>query len=215
MSESDSSTKVEKETPPLILASSSPRRLALLQQIGLEPDYLLPANVDETPGRWENPKELARRLSREKAIKAQNVQKNMEHMSGGYIIAADTVVGVGRRILPKAETLEQAKYCLEMISGRSHMVYTGLCLTTPNGKVREKMVETRVRFKRISDHEYFSYLDSGEWNGKAGGYAIQGLAGSFVLKILGSYTSVVGLPLYETSLLLEGEGYPVRKNWLK
>lgn len=213
MTEKNKTETKENKRQTLVLASSSPRRLALLQQVGIEPDALLPADIDETPGRWETPRELARRLSQEKAGRAYRTMKNMEEYANGYLLAADTVVGVGRRIMPKAETLEEAKYCLEMLSGRSHAVYTGICLISPNGKVRDKIVETRIRFKRLSEAEYLSYLDSGEWNGKAGGYAIQGLAGVFILKIVGSYTGVVGLPLYETTMLLDGEGFPVRKNW--
>lgn len=213
MAENTDIQNQNRKKPTLVLASSSPRRLALLQQIGIEPDSLLPADIDETPGRWESPRELARRLSQEKAAKAIRIMKNTPSIADGYLLAADTVVGVGRRIMPKAETLDQAKYCLEMLSGRAHMVYTGICLISPNGKIKEKVIETRVRFKRLSDAEYFAYLDSGEWSGKAGGYAIQGLAGTFAIKIIGSYSGVVGLPLYETAMLLEGEGYPVRKGW--
>ena len=199
--------------PKLVLASSSPRRLALLQQIGIEPDALMPANADETPGRWETPRELARRLSQEKAGVAYRAVEHQEALRGSYILAADTVVGVGRRILPKAEVLDQARWCLDYLSGRAHKVYTGICLVSPAGKVRDRVIETRVRFKRLSEAEFSSYLDAGEWRGKAGGYAIQGIAGSFVMKIVGSYSNVVGLPLYETSILLEGEGFPVRYGW--
>jgi septum formation protein len=213
VTDTKNSEEQDKKGFKLVLASSSPRRLALLQQVGIEPDALLPANVDETPGRWETPRDLAKRLSQEKAAKANRVMKNTPALTDAFLLAADTVVGVGRRSMPKAETLEQAKFCLEMLSGRSHTVYTAICLVTPAGKIREKVVETRVRFKRLSDPEYFAYLESGEWNGKAGGYAIQGLAGTFVLKIIGSYSGVVGLPLYETVLLLEGEGFPVRRKW--
>lgn len=204
----------ERWRQPLVLASGSPRRLALLQQIGIEPDALLPADVDETPLRREKPRELARRLARDKAEAARRVAEGREELKGGYVLAADTVVAVGRRILPKAEIVEEAAACLRLLSGRPHRVYTGVCLIAPNGAVRERMVETRLRFKRLGQDELERYLASGEWRGKAGGYAIQGLAGSFVTKLQGSYPGVVGLPLYETAALLEGEGYPVRFTWI-
>lgn len=196
----------------LILASSSPRRLSLLQQAGLHPNQILISDIDETPLKQEHPLQLAVRLARLKAEAVQHfIQQN--HQNTFYTLAADTVVAVGRRILPKAETQEQADSCLQMLSGRSHRVYTGLCLVTPSGKIRTRLVETRVAFKRLSSVERDTYLKSQEWQGKAGGYAIQGLAGTFVLKLIGSYTNVVGLPLYETICLLEGEGYPVRQHW--
>jgi septum formation protein len=200
--------------PPFILASGSPRRLALLQQIGLEPDALLPSDVDETPIKGERPRELARRLAREKAERARLVAESRDDMRGAYLISADTVVAVGRRVLPKAEIVEEAAGCLRLLSGRPHRVYTGVCLITPKGTVRERLVETRLRFKRLGREEMENYLASGEWRGKAGGYAIQGLAGSFVTKLQGSYTAVVGLPLHETAAMLEGEGYPVRFSWI-
>jgi septum formation protein len=199
----------------LVLASGSPRRIELLQQAGIEPYRICPADIDETPQRAEQPRSLAKRLSREKAEKALaslSAEEGFER--DAYILAADTVVAVGRRILPKAELLDEATNCLRLLSGRSHRVYTGLCLITPAGKVRQTLVETRVRFKRLSREDIESYLASGEWRGKAGGYAIQGLAGTFVVKLVGSYPNVVGLPLYETVTLLSGEGYKVHFNWL-
>ncbi|MEK1850911.1 MAG: Maf-like protein [Phyllobacterium sp.] len=201
------------DQPKFVLASGSPRRLALLSQIGIEPDRLLSADVDETPLRAEHPRSLARRLSRQKAEKIAEELKNDVELGEAYIVAADTVVAVGRRVLPKAEILDDATACLRLLSGRSHRVYTGLCLITPKGKLRQDLIETRVRFKRLSREELESYLASGEWRGKAGGYAIQGLAGGFVVKLVGSYSNVVGLPLYETASLLHGEGYPVYANW--
>ncbi len=200
--------------PKLILASGSPRRLALLQQIGIEPDMLLPADVDETPVKGEKPRELARRLARDKAQAARRIADGREELSGSYILSADTVVAVGRRVLPKAEVVEEAAGCLRLLSGRSHRVYTGVVLMTPKGAIRERIVETRLRFKRIGREELEAYLASGEWRGKAGGYAIQGLAGAFVTRLQGSYPNVVGLPLYEAASLLEGEGYPIRLSWL-
>ncbi len=199
--------------PPLVLASSSPRRLALLQQIGLEPDALIPADVDETPRRMELPRSLATRLASEKAKAARLVAQSRPQSADAYLIAADTVVCVGRRILPKCELAEEAEDCLRLLSGRAHRVYTGVSLITPKGAERRKIVETRLRFKRLSAGEIEAYVASGEWRGKAGGYAIQGLAGVFPVKLIGSYSSVVGLPLQEVMALLVGEGYPALAGW--
>ncbi|MGY6709380.1 MAG: Maf-like protein [Rhizobiaceae bacterium] len=198
----------------LVLASGSPRRIELLQQAGVEPGRILPADIDETPQRAEHPRSLAKRLSRSKAEKAHAVILEEGDEDPCYILAADTVVSVGRRILPKADRIDEASNCLRLLSGRSHRVFTGLCMVTPSGKLRQSVVETRVRFKRLSREELESYLASGEWRGKAGGYAIQGLAGTFVVKLVGSYTNVVGLPLYETVNLLTGDGFKVHVNWL-
>jgi septum formation protein len=200
--------------PKLILASGSPRRLQLLAQIGVEPDRLLPVSIDETPKKNELPRNLAKRLAREKAQAAMAALKLEPEPGGALILAADTVVGVGRRVLPKAELIEEAATCLRRLSGRSHRVYTSLALVTLRGAIRHRQVETRVRFKRLSREDIDSYLASGEWRGKAGGYAIQGLAGALVVKLVGSYSNVVGLPLHETMTLLAGEGYPVHFNWL-
>ena len=198
----------------LVLASGSLRRIELLQQAGIEPDRLLPADIDETPLRSEHPRSLARRLSRLKAEKALKQLREDPENSPSFILSADTVVAVGRRILPQANLVDEAANCLRILSGRSHRVYSGICLITPGGKVRQKVVETRVRFKRLSRDEMESYLASGEWRGKAGGYAVQGFAGTFVVKLVGSYSNVVGLPLYETVGLLTGDGFPVHFNWL-
>lgn len=200
--------------PKLVLASGSPRRLQLLQQAGIEPDLLSPVEADETPQKGEAPRSLAKRLARQKAELAVERSKRSEDLQNSFMIAADTVVAQGRRILPKTETLDQASNCLRLLSGRSHRVYTGVTLVTPKGAMRNRLCETRVRFKRLSQDEMEAYLASGEWRGKAGGYAIQGLAGTFVIKLVGSYTNVVGLPLYETVSLLAGDGYPVHFNWL-
>lgn len=197
----------------LILASASPRRLALLQQLGIEPAGLQPAEIDETPGKFETPRELAERLALAKALTAAEIVHGRAETAGALVLGADTVVAVGRRILPKAELLEEADACLRLLSGRTHRVYTGLCLVNGAGKTRRRLVETRVRFKRLSKNDLESYLASGEWRGKAGGYAVQGLAGAFVMNLIGSYSAVVGLPLYETVALLEGEGYPVCASW--
>jgi nucleoside triphosphate pyrophosphatase len=200
--------------PALVLASGSPRRLALLQQAGVEPDALLPADVDEAPLKAETPRELVKRLARSKAEVARKLARNRPDLQNSFVIAADTVVSVGRRVLPKAEVVEEAAACLRLLSGRTHKVHTAVCVVTPKDALRERIVESRVRFKRLSRDELESYLASGEWRGKAGGYAIQGFAGTFVVKLVGSYSNVVGLPLYETISLLDGEGYPVRFSWL-
>ncbi|MBV1702443.1 MAG: Maf-like protein [Hyphomicrobiales bacterium] len=200
--------------PRLVLASASPRRVALLQQIGIDPDALLPADIDETPKKNELPRSLATRLADEKAFAAQKIAGQREDLQGCFLLAADTLVSVGRRILPKAELVEEAAACLRLLSGRAHRVYTGVTLLTPKGAVRRRLVETRVRFKRLSNEEIEAYLASGDWRGKAGGYAIQGFAASFVVRLIGSHSSVVGLPLAETYQLLSGEGYPVHLGWL-
>lgn len=202
------------DRPKLILASASPRRLALLEQIGVEPDLLLPASIDETPKRNERPRTLALRLAEEKARAARRLASQDPALLHALILTADTVVSVGRRILPKAEAPEEALGCLRLLSGRAHRVSTAICLSTAKGSLRSRMVETRVRFKRLSQSEIEAYAASGEWRGKAGGYAIQGLAGSFVAKLTGSYGAVVGLPLYETANLLAGERYPLHRGWL-
>src|SRR5437899_5842738 len=200
--------------PKLVLASGSPRRVALINQAGIEPDALRPANVDETPKRGELPRACANRLARAKAEAALDLVRRDDELKGAFILAADTVVAVGRRILPKAELLDEANQCLRLLSGRNHRVHTAVCLVTPKEGFRQRLVETRVRFKRLSPQDIEAYLASGEWRGKAGGYAAQGLAGTFVVKIVGSYSNVVGLPLYETVALLFGEGYPVHFGWI-
>ena len=197
----------------LVLASGSPRRIELLGQAGIEPDHIQPADIDETPQRSEHPRSLARRLSREKAEVALAQLKSDANFAKPFLLAADTVVAVGRRILPKAETADEARECLRLLSGRTHKVFTGVCLILPNGNLRQTLVETRLRFERLSRQQIDAYLSSGEWRGKAGGYAIQGLAGSFVVKLVGSYSNVVGLPLQETVSLLADGDYPVYANW--
>ena len=198
----------------LVLASGSPRRLHLLAQIGIEPDRLLPVAIDETPQKGEIPRNLAKRLAKQKAEAAIAAVRRDDELAEALILTADTVVGIGRRCLPKAELIDQAASCLRQLSGRSHRVFTALALVTAKGHLRQRVVETRVRFKRLSHEDIESYLAAGEWRDKAGGYAIQGLAGAFVVKLTGSYSNVVGLPLYETMTLLTGEGYPVHFNWL-
>jgi septum formation protein len=198
----------------LVLASASSRRLALLEQVGIEPDALRPASIDEMPKKGEPPRTYAQRLARAKATTARQRLEREPELAGAFVLAADTVVAVNRQIIGKPEYLNDAASALQTLSGRSHRVYTSVCLITGNGAAKVRTVETRVRFKRLSREEIDSYLASGEWRGKAGGYAIQGIAGAFVQKIVGSYTNVVGLPLIEVVQLLNGEGFPVYFNWL-
>jgi len=200
--------------PKLVLASGSPRRLGLLNQGGIEPDQLLPADIDETPLKGELPRAYATRLARVKAEAALDSVRHSDELRGSFIVSADTVVAVGRRILPKADLLDEAAQCLRLLSGRNHRVYSGVCIVTPKEAFRQRLVETRVRFKRLSQEDLEAYLASGEWRGKAGGYAVHGIAGSFVVKMVGSYSNIVGLPLYESLTLLGGEGFPLRFGWL-
>ena len=199
--------------PRLVLASASPRRLALLEQVGLPVDALLPTDIDETPQKGDSPRGLAIRLASEKAATAARIRDTKPELANSFIVAADTVVAVGRRILPKPETTEEADECLQLLSGRQHRVFSAVSLIGPSGRESRRLVDARIRFKRFSAMEVDAYLAAGEWRGKAGGYAIQGLAGAFVVKIVGSYSAVVGLPLYETVSLLAGAGYPVLQPW--
>jgi septum formation protein len=187
----------------LVLASASPRRLDLLRQIGIVPDYIEPADIDETPRRGELPAGHVARLAEEKARAVQ------PRHSDAFILAADTVVACGRRILPKAEDELTARGCLALLSGRRHRVYGGVALLMPGGDVAIRRVVSQVAFKRLSEDEVTAYIASGEWQGKAGGYAIQGRAATLISWIAGSYSNVVGLPLYETAQLLSGPGYRV------
>ena len=184
--------------PELVLASASSRRIELLAQIGIVPQSVIPADIDETPITKELPRPHAVRLAREKAIAVAAQAPDC------WILAADTVVAVGRRILPKVEDEATAESCLGLLSGRAHRVYGGIALVSPEGHLSERSVMTRVKFKRLDDAERRDYLGLGEWQGKAGGYAIQGRAAAFVAAISGSYSNVVGLPLFETASLLKG-----------
>ncbi len=189
------------DAPPdrkLVLASASPRRLALLGRIGIVPDALLPSDIDETAGKGELPRDYALRMGREKA---------MACAAAGYVMAGDTVVAVGRRILPKADTREEAERCLQLLSGRRHSVYSSIVLRHPDGSLRHKLSETVVQFKRLEAPEISDYCDGDEWRGKAGGYAIQGAAEGLIRSIRGSHSGVMGLPLYETRLLLKAAGF--------
>ncbi|MCG9916043.1 MAG: Maf family nucleotide pyrophosphatase [Phenylobacterium sp.] len=196
--------KLSPGTPPaqLVLASASPRRLELLAQIGLIPHEVSAPEIDETPLRGETPRRCALRLAGAKAVAVAQIYPT------AFVLAADTVVAAGRRILPKAESRDEVRDCLALLSGRSHRVYTAVAVVGPGGRSAERLVETRVTFKRLAADELDAYLASGEGLGKAGGYAIQGLAGGFVLGLQGSYPAVVGLPLYESLCLLRGLGYP-------
>lgn len=198
----------------LVLASASPRRLALLEQVGIMPAALRPATIDETPAKAEMPRTLANRLALAKAQGARKVVREEKELAGAYILAADTVVAVGRKVLAKPESAEEASFALYQLSARSHRVYTALCLITPDNKVRHRLVETKVKFMRLTREDINAYLATGEWRDKAGGYAIQGYAAAFITGIKGSYTNVVGLPLRETVNLLRGEKFPVYFNWL-
>lgn len=199
----------------LVLASASPRRLALLQQVCIEPDLLRPVTIDETPNKGEMPRSLVSRLAKAKASAAREILRQEENLSDTFILAADTVAAVGRRVVTKPRFVEEAALALQLLSGRSHRVFTSVCLITPKDQMRQRVVETRVRFKRLSGTEMDSYLATREWRDKAGGYAIQGLAGAFIQKLSGSYTNVVGLPLTEVVNLLHGDNYPVSFNWLR
>lgn len=207
--------KGEAERPRLVLASASPRRMTLLAQVGIAPDALRPASIDESAKRGEMPRRLAARLARLKAEAAREQIANDRDVADAFILAADTIVAVGRKILMKPAHVEEAMASLQLLSGRTHKVLTSVCLITPDDRVRTRIVDTRVRFRHLSRAELEAYIASREWRGKAGGYAIQGLAGSFVQRIVGSYTNVVGLPVTEVSQMLGAEGYPIHFNWMK
>ena len=189
----------------LILASASPRRVELLKQVGITPDAISPADIDETPltvkGKAEQPRELAARLALAKARAVAAEHK------GAYVLAADTVVGAGRRILDKANDADYARGCLKVLSGRRHHVYGGIVLITPEGKEITRLVDTSVKFKVLSKADIEAYIECGEWDGKAGGYAIQGLAASYITFLSGSYSNVVGLSVYDTIQMLNGTGF--------
>lgn len=187
--------------PRLVLASASPRRLDLLRQIGLTPDAVEAADLDETPQLNETPRRLALRLAEAKAAHVA------ARRPGDYVVAADTVVAVGRRVLPKAADAMQVRRCLALLSGRAHRVLTGVAVAGPGGRTASRLVESRVRFKRLSEADVDAYLACGEGVGKAGGYAVQGRAGALVIDLQGSYSGIVGLPLYETAHLLAGLGF--------
>jgi len=192
----------EPARPKLVLASASPRRLELLRQIGLVPDAVDPAEIDETPLAGETARRLALRLARAKAATCAARHPD------AFVLAADTVVAVGRRLLGKPADAGEARRMLALLSGRAHRVLTAVAAHAPGSRAGARLSETRVKFKRLTEQEIAGYLATGEWDGKAGGYGVQGRAGAFVTDLFGSYTGVVGLPLYETRALLVGLGYP-------
>jgi septum formation protein len=187
--------------PQLVLASASPRRRELIARLGIEPARIGGADIDETPHKAEEPRVYARRMAREKAAAAAD--------PAAHVLAGDTVVALGRRILPKAEDEATARRCLQLMSGRRHRVLSAVALLSPDGTLRERLSETIVRFKPLSEAEIAAYLASGEWHGKAGGYAIQGSAEGLIAWISGSHSGVVGLPLFETRALLKAAGFPL------
>lgn len=199
-----SDDRTDREKALFVLASASPRRRDLLAQVGLAPDRIVPAEVDERPRPRELPREVAGRLAEAKARAVAG------QFPGAFVLGADTVVACGRRVLPKAEAEGEARACLELLSGRRHRVMGGVALIDPAGRMVSRLVTTAVTFKRLEPAEIDHYLASGEWLGKAGGYAIQGLAALYVRQIVGSYSNVVGLPLFETAALLKGLGYAPR-----
>lgn len=186
----------------LILASASPRRLELLASLGITPKQVLSPDIDETPRKGELPRALAARLAREKLAALVGPQTE-----GAFILAADTVVGCGRRILPKAESVNDVRNCLKLLSGRRHHIYTGIALKEPDGTIRARLCESVAIFKCLTPQEIEDYVASGEGLGKAGGYAIQGRAAALIRFVSGSHSNIVGLPLYETAQLLRGSGF--------
>ncbi|PEQ11854.1 septum formation protein Maf [Novosphingobium sp. PC22D] len=189
------------DAPRLVLASASPRRRDLIARLGIAPDAIVPAHIDETPAANELPRAYARRMAREKAAAVAD--------RDAFVLAGDTVVCAGRRILPKTEDEASARACLELLSGRRHKVLSAIALRAPDGGQRERLSETAVRFKRLSREEIDAYIAGGEWEGKAGGYAIQGSAEGLIAWIQGSHSGVVGLPLFETRALLKSAGFAI------
>lgn len=187
--------------PSLILASASPRRIELLAQVGIIPDHIIPANLDETPLKGEVPNAHALRLAEAKA------RAVAAHHPNSIILAADTVVACGRRILPKAEDEKSARFCLQLLSGRRHRVYTAIAVIDTKNVLQSRIVMTQVAVKRLSEHDIEAYVKTCEWDGKAGGYAMQGKAAEFIPWINGSYSNIIGLPLAETCMLLQRAGY--------
>ena len=184
-----------------ILASQSPRRKHLLAEAGILVDYVIAADIDETPIKNERPADYVLRMAQQKADAVAS------RAGGQFVLSADTAVICGRRILPKAETKEEASFCLELLSGRSHRVYGGICLYLPDGELRTKLSVSRIKFRPLSLSDKHAYLQSGEWQGKAGGYAIQGRAGLYVRQIIGSYSNIVGLDMHKVAGLLLGAGF--------
>lgn len=203
----------DSSRPALVLASASPRRIALLRQIGVEPDAICPAELDETPHRDELPRPYALRMARAKAAHVA-----AQHDGPALVIGADTVVAAGRRILPKAENTDTARRYLTLLSGRRHKVFTAVvCQPTegwPAGRYCERVVESYVTFNRLTDRQIDALIEGGDWHGKAGGYGLQGQAAAFIRQVGGSPSGVIGLPLFETAQLLRGQPLPARQHWL-
>lgn len=204
----------DSSRPALILASASPRRIALLRQIGVEPDAVCPADLDETPKKDELPRPHALRLARAKAAHVA-----ARHDGPALIMGADTVVAAGRRILPKAEDAETARRCLTLLSGRRHKVFTAVvCQPTAGwteGRYCERVVESHVIFSRLTPRQIDALIEGGDWHGKAGGYGLQGQAAAFIRQVGGSPSGVIGLPLFETAQLLRGQPLPAGQHWLR
>jgi len=197
--------KNHHQNQQLILASASPRRLDLLAQIQLIPDQVLPANIDETPLKGERPADYALRMA---CQKAHHIVTAIEpKLSTAFVLAGDTVVAAGQRILPKAETEQQVRACLAILSGRRHRVYGGIALRLPDGQQRQRLVISHVRFRRLSAADIDHYIEHGDWQGKAGGYAIQGMAARFIRSIDGSYSNIVGFSLYDIAAMLDAAGW--------
>ena len=192
-------------TSQLVLASASPRRRELLAQIGLSPTIMV-ANIDETPQKREKPQPYALRMASEKVLKVRD--QNAETVNH-FVLAGDTVVACGQRILPKTEDEASARACLALLSGRRHRVYGGIALISPNGNLRTRLVTSTVRFRLLGQNDIDSYIATGEWHGKAGGYAIQGIAALFVQQISGSYSNIVGFSLFDVAAMLSGQGFDV------
>ena len=189
----------------LVLASASPRRRELLTQIGLSPTIMV-ADIDETPQKREKPQPYALRMASEKVLKVRD--QNAETVNH-FVLAGDTVVACGQRILPKTEDEASARACLALLSGRRHRVYGGIALISPNGNLRTRLVTSTVRFRLLGQNDIDSYIATGEWHGKAGGYAIQGIAALFVQQISGSYSNIVGFSLFDVAAMLGGQGFDV------
>lgn len=189
----------------LVLASASPRRRELLAQIGLSPTIMV-ADIDETPQKREKPQPYALRMASEKVLKVRD--QNAETVNH-FVLAGDTVVACGQRILPKTEDEASARACLALLSGRRHRVYGGIALISPNGNLRTRLVTSTVRFRMLGQNDIDSYIATGEWHGKAGGYAIQGIAALFVQQISGSYSNIVGFSLFDVAAMLSGQGFDV------
>ncbi len=188
-------------TSSLVLASASPRRVEILAQAGIVPDIIAPMDIDETPLRDETPRMVATRLAIGKASAGAALHPD------AYVVGADTVVAVGRRMLGKPQDADEASAMFALLSGRGHRVFTGVAVASPGGRISHRLSETRVKFKRLAANESAALVASGQWRGAAGGYQIQKLGGAMVVSLIGSYTGVVGLPLFETISLLEGAGY--------